>query len=146
MREQGEYVDLASGQPRERGGRTLGGAPRRLRQDRCGDLLAEHHLAAGDSLERASDVVRLGALDHIASRTGTGRGCEHRRVLTHRQHQDRGRRLHGPEPAECGVTIHAREGQIEHHHVGPLLCRRGQGRLRVRVAADDLEAGQTAHE
>lgn len=46
------------------------------------------------------------------------------------------------DPAECGDGVHAGEREVEHHHIGMLLGRGSEGRLGIRVATDDIEAGQ----
>ena len=89
-------VPGAGGQSRECGGRAAGGAPGRLRQGRRGDLLSEHHLAAGHSLERTCDVVGLGALDEpeVAARVawaGVGRRLK----------------AETPSPAAVGTAVHS---------------------------------------
>jgi hypothetical protein len=80
---------------------------------------SEDGLTGGDGMDRAHDLLLLGALEHVSARAGA-HGREYRVVIVeHGEHQHRDVRGHARDLARGCDPAQLRHLDIHHQHIGP---------------------------
>ena len=138
--EQGQGLELDAGERVAGGGLGGRGVRERAEQGRVEDRAAVAYHA-----HRGQQLAAPDALEHVTGRAGLDRASDHRGIVVHADHEDRGARRSGLDAVQRLDAVHVRQLDIEQDQLG-VKCGRALHRLGAAAGlGDDLDVVAAQH-